>query len=159
MVKARKERATAPETTTETAVLESTEPVTAPRGVDSVSASNDSSDPEEARKPILTPDPRGVTSIALGDSKGSPRVHLLRSYKYKQMQIRFDEQPAEDYLAMLKRTGWRDRTEEEGIWTKQIPDDARWQSIRDMETDFKAVANAIRTDKGLEPMMQELSAA
>ncbi|MDR3635869.1 MAG: DEAD/DEAH box helicase family protein [Isosphaeraceae bacterium] len=107
----------------------------------------------EPRTPIKTPDPRPVMSISLGDTRGSPRVQLRRSHKYKQMQIQFEQQPDEKYLLMLKRAGWRDRTEEEGIWTKQIDPDYRWQSVDVMEREFKQVANAIRTDKGLEPVM------
>jgi hypothetical protein len=113
----------------------------------------------EPRKPIITPDPRPVMSIELGDTKGSPRVQLRRSHKYKQMQIQFERQPDEKYLVMLKQAGWTDRTESEGIWTKQIAPEARWQSVDQMEREFKEVANAIRKDQGLEPVMSELSVA
>jgi hypothetical protein len=45
----------------------------------------------------------------------SPGCLDLRSHKYKQMQIEFEKQPEEKYLAMLKEAGWTDRTESEGI--------------------------------------------
>jgi hypothetical protein len=112
----------------------------------------------EARKPIVTPDPRPVMSISLGDTKGSPRVQLRRSHQFKQMQIQFDRQPDEKYLAMLAEAGWKDRTECEGIWTKQVGQ-GQWQPVADAEREFKAVANAIRTDKGLKPVMKEQSVA
>jgi hypothetical protein len=71
------------------------------------------------------------------------------------MQVRFDQgQPDERHLAMLKRAGWTDRTENEGVWTKQIDPEARWQSVARMEQEFKAIANAIRTDRGMEPVME-----
>jgi hypothetical protein len=50
---------------------------------------------------------------------------------------------------MLKEAGWRDRTEAEGIWTKQIPKDSGWQPAADAERLFKQITNEIRADKGL----------
>jgi len=41
------------------------------------------------------------------------------------------------------------RTEEEGIWTKQIPKDSGWQPAADAERLFKQIANEMRADKGL----------
>jgi len=87
-------------------------------------------------------------------------MHLLRSHRFNQMQVRFDGgYPDERYLAMLNRAGWRDRTGEEGVWTKQIDRNARWQSVDKMEREFKEVANAIRRDKGLDLAMQGLAVA
>jgi N12 class adenine-specific DNA methylase len=109
-----------------------------------------------ARKPIVTPDPRGIMSASLGDDG---RVQLLRSHQYRQMQIRFDRQPDEKYLMMLKETGWRDRTQEEGIWTRQIPKEESWKTVIDAERIFEKIANAIRQDKGLEPVHLERAVA
>ena len=50
---------------------------------------------------------------------------------------------------MLTDEGWKDRTQEEGVFTKQIDRDARWQSVAKMEQEFREVANAIRQAKGL----------
>jgi hypothetical protein len=111
-----------------------------------------------AREPILTPDPRGVMSVSLGDERGSPRMRLLRSHKYNQMQMSFEQQPDDQYLAMLREAGWTDRTENEGVWTKQVGQ-GQWQPVADAERLFKEIANAIRKDKGLEPVLQGLSAA
>jgi hypothetical protein len=100
-------------------------------------------------------DPRPWMTVNLSGYNGGPSAHLLRSYQYKQLQIRFDhEQPDEQYQTMLRRAGWKDRTESEGVWTKQIDPDARWQSVAQMEQEFKAVANAIRRDKGMEPVLE-----
>jgi hypothetical protein len=91
---------------------------------------------------------------------GRPTMHLLRSLRFNQMQIRFDQgQPDEQHLAMLKRSGWLDRTEAEGVWTKQIDPNARWQSVDQMEHEFRSIANAIRKDRGLEPALQSLALA
>ncbi len=100
-------------------------------------------------------DPHEKKSVSLSDVPGGPEMHLLRSHKFKQMQIRFDNgQPDEHYLEMLKQAGWRDRTQEEGIWTKQIDPNGRWQSVAKMEEEFKDVANAIRAHKGLGPVLE-----
>jgi hypothetical protein len=45
----------------------------------------------DAKRPTVIPDPRGIMSISLGDTPGSPRIQLRRSHKYKPMQILFDE--------------------------------------------------------------------
>ena len=97
-------------------------------------------------------------SVSLGDGNGSPRMQLLRSHRYRQMQIHFDRQPDDKYLMMLKDAGWADRTESEGIWTKQVAQ-GEWKPVADAERLFKDIANSIRRDKGLEPVLQGLSVA
>ena len=87
-------------------------------------------------------------------------MHLLRSQKFNQMQIRFDgQQPDKPHLTMLAEAGWKDRTEAEGVWTKQIDKNARWQSVQQMEREFKAVADAIRESKGLAPALEGMAVA
>lgn len=109
----------------------------------------------EAAPPAYAADPHAKISVSLGDGRGGPAMHLLRSQKFNQVQIRFDgEQPGEQALAMLKDAGWRDRTEAEGVFTKQVDRQARWQSVQQMEREFKAVANAIREAKGLAPALE-----
>jgi hypothetical protein len=113
-----------------------------------------------AGNPEYTGGPRPVLTVNLSVYSGGPAMHLQRSLRFKQMQIRFDQgQPDERHLAMLKRAGWSDRTESEGVWTKQIDENARWQSVAGMEREFKAVANAIREEKGMEPVLAGLSLA
>lgn len=110
-------------------------------------------------EPAYAADPHEKISVSLSDVRGGPSMHLLRSHRFNQMQVRFDgEQPDERHLAMLKQAGWRDRTQEEGVYTKQIDRDARWQSVAKMEQEFKAVANEIRRDKGLGPVLEGLGA-
>lgn len=106
-------------------------------------------------KPAYAADPHEKISVSLSDVNGGPEMHLLRSHKYKQMQIRFDNgQPDEQYLKMLTNAGWKDRTESEGVFTKQIDPNSRWQSVARMEEEFKHVANEIRKDKGLGPVLE-----
>jgi hypothetical protein len=108
-----------------------------------------------AEPPAYAADPHEKISVSLSGTPGGPAMHLLRSHKYNQMQIRFDRgQPDEQYLKILTDAGWKDRTASEGVFTKQIDRDARWQSVREMEQEFKDVANAIRKDKGLGPVLE-----
>ena len=82
-------------------------------------------------------------------------MHLLRRHKFNQMQIRFaGEQPGEPYEAMLKDAGWRDRTDSEGYGPSRSTGEARWQTVQQMEREFQDVANAIRRDRGLEPVLE-----
>ena len=115
---------------------------------------------DDVAEPKHAPDPRSMQSVSLSDYQGGPSMHLLRSQKFNQLQVRFDrEQPGEQYLAMLAKAGWKDRTEAEGVWTKQIDKDARWQSVARMEQEFKEVANAIRKSKGMESTLEERAVA
>jgi hypothetical protein len=108
-------------------------------------------------EPVYAADPHEKISVSLSDVRGGPSMHLLRSHKFNQMQVRFvGEQPDEQYRAMLSKKGWRDRTEEEGIYTKQIDRHAKWQSVQQMEREFRDVANAIREAKGLGPVLEGL---
>lgn len=114
---------------------------------------------EMAEKPAYAADPHEKISVSLSDVRGGPEAHLLRSHKYKQMQVRFDHgQPDEKYLKMLKDAGWTDRTQSEGVFTKQIDPNARWQSVEKMEQEFKRVANEIREAKGLGPVLEGIGA-
>jgi hypothetical protein len=110
--------------------------------------------------PAYAADPHPLISVSLGEFRGGPAMHLLRSHRFRQMQIRFDrEQPDEKCLAMLGHAGWTDRSQSEGIWTKQIDPDARWQSVQQIEREFKEVANAIRKGKGLETALEGMAMA
>jgi hypothetical protein len=121
--------------------------------------SQDSRAPSAVKEPIRYPDPRTLISVSLSPHQGGPSMQLLRSHRYKQLQIRFErQQPDDQYLARLKEAGWTDRSETEGIWTKQIPP-GEWRPVADAERLFKEIANAIRKDKGLEPVLQEHSVA
>ena len=99
-------------------------------------------------------DPRPTITVSLSGYAGGPTMHLLRSHRFRQMQISFEQgQPDERHLAMLRQAGWTDRRESEGVWTKQIDPNARWQSVARMEQEFKAIANAIRKDRGSGPVL------
>ena len=130
-----------------------------PVAVEPMPATQTASEPSAPEQPAKEPqhanDPRSVMGANLSGQPDGPLMRLLRSQKFNQMQIQFDGgQPDEQYLARLRQDGWKDRTKSEGVWTKQIDRDARWQSVDKMEREFKAVANAIRKDKGMEPVLE-----
>ncbi len=112
------------------------------------------------------PDPRELKSISLGPYRDSPRVRLLRSQRFNQMQIRPDEQLPDTSREQLKAAGWTERPEE-GIFTKQLPprpkaegEEAKpaWPTVLEAERQFHELANAIRADKGLPPVAGERGA-
>jgi hypothetical protein len=134
------------------AVAEAVEPPKAPAAPDA-SPNGEKSQAAPERKFSELPDPRALMTVTLGPSNADPKMHLLRSHRYRQIQIQFDQEPEDKYKLMLKDAGWRDRTEEEGIWTKQIPKDSGWQPAADAERLFKKIANEIRADRGLGTVM------
>jgi hypothetical protein len=112
----------------------------------------------ESGAPEYVGGPRPTMTINLRGYSGGPVMHLQRSLRFNQMQIRFEHgQPDEQYLARLKQTGWSDRTQGEGVWTKQIDRESRWQSISQIEQEFSSLANDIRKDRGLSPVWQNLA--
>lgn len=136
-------------------VAEEAPPATAPASETAAATQEPPAKHAPAEKPAYAPDPDPKINVSLSDIKGGPEMQLLRSHRYKQMQIKFNHgQPDEQYLKMLTDMGWRDRTESEGIFTKQIDQNARWQSVAKMEEEFKQVANAIRKDRGLGQVLE-----
>jgi hypothetical protein len=126
---------------------------------------------EEGQRPKeRLPDIRELKSINLGLDRDSPRLRLLRSYRFNQLQIRSDEELPQAAREQLQAAGWRDRTEEEGIWTMQLPPRPRkdtedsepskpgWPTVVEAERLFHELANAIRADKGLPSVGQERGA-
>jgi hypothetical protein len=151
---------TAPEITAGTAELHTPEAPPEEAEPSAIAPDSTPAAGEGSAPPVYAADPHPKITVNLADYAGGPRAHLLRSHRYNQMQIRFEgEQPDEAVLAMLKEAGWTDRTEHEGIWTKQIHRDARWQSVQKMEQEFKAVTDAIRKAKGLGPALEAMTPA
>ncbi len=122
--------------------------------------------PADERQPARFPDPREQKSVSLGSDRNSPRLRLLRSHRFNQMQIRSDEELPEAYRKLLQTAGWTERPEE-GIWTKQLPPRARtedeeikpaWPTVLEAERLFQEIATSLRADKGLSPAAQERGA-
>jgi hypothetical protein len=111
------------------------------------------------------PDVRESKSVKLGPDKDSPRLRLLRSFRFNQMQISSDEELPQAQRDKLNAAGWTERSDE-GIWTKQLPPRARdgeepksaWPTVLEAERLFHDVANAIRADNKMPPVDQERGA-
>jgi hypothetical protein len=111
-------------------------------------------------------DPREQKQISLGLGKDSPKLRLLRSHRFNQMQIRSDEALPDDARKKLTDAGWTERPEE-GIWTRQLPPRAKdgeeqkapWPIVLEAERLFHDVANGIRADRGLPPDAPERGSA
>jgi hypothetical protein len=74
---------------------------------------------------------RELKSINLGPNRDSARLRLLRNYRFNQIRIRSDEELLQAAREQLQAAGWKDRSEEEGIWTEQLaPARARTRSTR-----------------------------
>ena len=119
-----------------------------------------------AEPPARLPDAREMKSINLGPDKASPRLRLLRGYRFNQMQIRSDLELPDAARETLAAAGWTERREE-GIWTRQLPPRAKegeeqkpvWPVVVEAERLFHEVANGIRAEYGLPPVGQERSSA
>ena len=120
-------------------------------------------EPDEPKAARL-PDVRELKSVNLGPDRDSPRLRLLRSFRFNQLQIRADEELPATAREQLKEAGWTERPDE-GIWTKQLPRRPKngegeepkpaWPTVVEAERLFQDLATAIRTDKGLSPAAQE----
>jgi hypothetical protein len=112
----------------------------------------DSSEPQkpEGKTWPAAPEPYGIRAVALSADNDGPVMRLLRSNKYQQMQIQFDDKPDEAVRARLNADGWKWRTVEK-VWTKQLDPEARWRTQADAEAVFKELADAIRAERGLAP--------
>jgi hypothetical protein len=119
----------------------------------------------EEPKAARLPDVRESKSVNLGPDKNSPRLRLLRSYRFNQMQISSDEGLPQAQRDQLNAAGWTERSDE-GIWTKQLPPRARegeeprsaWPTVLEAERLFHDIANAIRADRKMPPVDQERGA-
>jgi len=115
-------------------------------------ASADFQSPEQERQAAasraLVADPVGMQMIALSDENDGPKMRLMRSNKYQQIQIQFDEKPSEEVRARLHAEGWKWRNVEK-IWTKQLDPEGRWRTHADAEKLFVEIGNVIRAEKGL----------
>jgi hypothetical protein len=133
---------------------------TAPRTAEPVTPASPAAErqPEGRERPRLS-DEQKVVLVAPGPD--SAKLRLLRSHRYKQLQIRPDEDLPPHVRERLEAAGWTDRTEKEGIWTKQLPEPgadgrepspSRRRVVFEAERLFEEVANDIRAGNGLPPV-------
>jgi hypothetical protein len=117
---------------------------------------------ERERAPF--PDVTEQKQVLISPGPDGAKLRLLRSRKYNQMQISADGELPEKARQRLQAAGWRDRTEEEGIWTKQLPPRGKpgeesqelakpaWPTVIEAERLFEEIANAIRADRKMSPV-------
>jgi len=97
-------------------------------------------------------------------SPDGDKLRLLRSHRFNQIQISPDG-PLPDWAReRLKADGWRDRVEDEGLYTRQLPprpkpgeEDPELSSARrriDFEAGrfFEQLANDIRAERNMPPV-------
>jgi hypothetical protein len=119
--------------------------------------------PADRERPRL-PDVSEQKQVLISPGPDGARLRLLRSRRYNQMQISADGELPDKVKEQLHAAGWRDRTEVEGIWTRQLPPRARpdaegqepakpaWPTVLEAERFFEKLANEMRADRGMPPV-------
>jgi hypothetical protein len=79
--------------------------------------------PESERRPL--PDVSEQKTVLISPEPDGAKLRLLRSRRYNQVQISPDGDLPDWARERLQAAGWRDRVEEEGIYTKQLPPRAK----------------------------------
>jgi hypothetical protein len=116
----------------------------------------------EERRPW--PDVTEQKEVAV--SPDGDKLRLLRSRKFNQMQIKADAELPDWARERLKADGWRDRVEDEGIYTKQLPPRPKpavegqeaepakpaWPTVLEAERLFEEIANGMRADRKMPPV-------
>ena len=104
-------------------------------------------------------------------SPDGDKLRLLQSRRYNQLQISHDSELPDWAKERLKADGWRDRVEDEGIYTKQLPprpqpgeenpelSSARRREGFEADRFFEQLANDIRADRKMPPVRLGTAAA
>jgi hypothetical protein len=116
--------------------------------------------PESERRPF--PDVSEQKTVRV--SPDGDKLRLLRSHRYNQVQISPDGEIPDWARKRLHDAGWRDRVEDEGIYTKQLPprpnpgeenpelSSARRRMDFEAERFFEQLANDIRAERKMPPV-------
>jgi hypothetical protein len=111
-----------------------------------------------------TPFPDVMEQKTVRVSSDGDQLRLLQSKRFNQMQIKSDGAIPDWAKERLKADDWRDRVEDEGIYTKQFPqrvqpgeEDQQLSSSRrraGFEADrfFEQLANDIRAERKMPPI-------
>ena len=134
-----------------------------------VAAAAGPSSEEPKRPPFPTWASRRRSSSAPG--RTARRLRLRRGHRYNQVQISPDGELPDWAQERLKDAGWRDRVEDEGIYTKQLPPRApagRGEPGADggpppggsltPSRFFEALVNDIRQERGMKPVRLGMAA-
>ena len=113
-----------------------------------------------AREPTYAADPHPKISVSLSDHQAARACTCSAATASSRCRYASTaSSPTRNTWPCSRQAGWTDRSESEGVWTKQIDPNARWQSVQKMEREFRDVANAIRRDKGMGPVLEGLAVA
>jgi hypothetical protein len=143
-------KATATALATEEPSTATTATALAPEPPSRSEASAEGEAPHERRARRAAP-PREILSATLGPSNDSPKMHLHRFFDH--LGMTFDEAPGQKHQGDLEKAGWQPSNEER-TWAKEIPQEGeKWQTAADAERLFKKIANEVRADQGLGPVL------
>ena len=118
--------------------------------------------PESQRRPF--PDVSEQKTVLISPEPDGAKLRLRRGHRYNQVQISPDGELPDWARERLKADGWRDRVEDEGIYTKQLPprptpgeenpelSSARRRMDFEAERFFEQLANDIRAERGMKPV-------
>ena len=118
--------------------------------------------PESERRPF--PDVSEQKTVLISPEPDGAKLRLRRSHRYNQVQISPDGELPDWARERLQAAGWRDRVEDEGIYTKQLPprakpgeenpelSSARRRMDFEAERFFEQLANDIRAERGMPPI-------
>ncbi len=103
-------------------------------------------------------------TVLISPGPDGARLRLRRSHRFNQMQISPDGELPDWARERLQADGWRDRVEDEGIYTKQLPPRAKpgeegreppppaWPKVIEAERFFEQLANDIRAERKMPPV-------
>ena len=117
---------------------------------------------EGERRPF--PDVSEQKTVLISPEPDGAKLRLRRGHRFNQAQISPDGELPDWARERLKADGWRDRVEEEGIYTRQLPprpkpgeenpelSSARRRMDFEAERFFEQLANDIRAERGMKPV-------
>ncbi len=138
------------------------QPATAEEAAPPVAAATAVEPPPAERERRPFPDVSEKKTVAV--SPDGDKLRLRWSDRYNQIQISPDGELPDWARERLKADGWRDRVEDEGIYTKQLPprpkadaegpepSPSRRRVVFEAESFFEQLANDIRAERGMKPV-------
>lgn len=101
-------------------------------------------------------DPNVLQTVPITEDNDGPKMRLLRSNRFRQMQIQFDDKPQQEVIELLKDEGFR-WNQTDRVWTLAMNPTARGASHAIAERLFQDIASTIREANGLGPVGQVMA--